>query len=120
MTDTPPRLELKRDAAAVGDQIEGKVIADAAHTRNAAVPLSVELLWRTTGECRTEETLVAQEQVRLQGDRPASFSLRVPPAGPMTYAGKAFSIHWFVRLTADGAVEAPLTVLAARRRAPRL
>jgi len=120
MSDTPLRLELNAEAATVGEEIKGKVTGDPAAMPRPGATVSVELLWRTSGECQSEERVVAQEKLSLQGAPPASFSLRVPGAGPMTYAGRAFAIDWFVRLTPERAIEAPLTVVAARKRAAPL
>ena len=104
----PSSLTIDLDAGRVS--VDGKVTG-----RLTPAPPGgalVELVWRTSGKCEPEEKVVARDEVAPG----ASFALRVPAAGPMSYAGKTFSVTWFVRArTAGGGptVEQDVTVVPA-------
>jgi len=107
MNDTTPRITLDRESVPVGGHVTGRVSG----ARDAET-LAAQLLWRTSGECMPEEQVVAEEALSPQGGE-APFSLDVPAAGPMSYAGRSFSIAWVVRVNTTAPVEHPLTVTAA-------
>jgi len=112
VTRTSVTLKLETDTVAVGDVLKGRLLAPEA----PGAPVTVELLWRTEGTCETEEKVVAAAEVTFADASQTPFELTVPAAGPMSYAGKLFTIRWFVRLHAQTVTETPLTVRAATRR----
>ena len=107
MSGTVVRIELDRDAAPVGGRAAGRVTG----LPEGAASV-VQLLRRVSGAHATEEKVVAEETLTARGGE-ASFTLDVPAAGPMSYAGKTFSVTWHVRLEAPTVIEADLTVTPA-------
>jgi len=113
MSDVTFAIELETTTVAVGDEVKGHVSASADTKSGSDTPTFVELLWRTGGECESEEKIVASQDVLPDESGRAAFRLQVPAAGPMTYAGRTLSITWCVRMSAEQPVEKPLTVVAA-------
>ncbi len=113
MSDADFVLELETETVAVGDEVKGYVSAPADTKAGPGVPASVQLLWRTSGECESEEKIVASQDIPLDESGRAALRLRVPAAGPMTYAGRTLSISWCVRIPAEQPVEKGLSVVAA-------
>jgi hypothetical protein len=78
--------------------------------------MTLELLWRTSGLCQTEEKVVARQTLTPSGAQETPFQLKIPAAGPMSYAGKAFSITWCVRTASGPPAERVFTVVAGLRK----
>ena len=109
---TTPTLELASDSVHVGDAVTGRVHADAGAL---AGPITVELVWRTRGRCEPEEKVVDATTLTCADASEAPFTLTVPAAGPMSYAGETFSVDWVVRLAGGPHIEKSLTILPALR-----
>ena len=112
MTGADLTLEVETTRVAVGDEVTGRVRVGSAGA-SADTSFSVELLWRTSGQCQSEEKIVATQPVSPAGPGGAPFRLRIPQGGPMTYVGRTFAIDWCVRIPGDPPVEEPITVVAA-------
>ena len=113
MSDVTFAIELETTTVAVGDEVKGHVSASADTKAGPGASSSIHLLWRTSGDCKSEEKIVASQDILPDESGRAAFRLRVPPAGPMTYTGRTLSISWCVRISAEQSVEKPLTVVAA-------
>ena len=96
-------IELESNVVRVGDTISGRVIP-------ADKPCTVELAWHTHGQCEGEEKVVASTTT-AEG----AFTLAVPAAGPMSYAGKRFSVSWCVRTVGETSIEKTITVESAEK-----
>ena len=112
MSDADFAIDLETETVAVGEEVKGHVSASADTKAGPDAPASVQLLWRTSGECKPEEKIVADQDVLVDESGRAAFRLQVPAAGPMTYAGQTLSISWCVRISAEQPVEKALTVVA--------
>lgn len=112
MTSIDLTVELDTDTVAVGNEVRGRVRAGSSAAGTDA-PVLVQLLWHTSGRCDSEEKVVAAQHVSPTAPGGGRFRLHVPEAGPMTYAGRTFSIHWCVRIADGPTAQAALTVVAA-------
>jgi len=126
MNGTSARIELASEVVAAGENLTGRVLpGPSAFAKAAADPsapdaaLAVEILWRTSGLCEAEEKVVLSQTLKLAGPQETPFQLKVPAAGPMSYAGKTFSITWCVRIASERPAERAFTVVAASRK-PKL
>jgi len=113
MSAAATRIELDTDSVRVGDVLTGRLHAETDATPGG--PLTVELVWRTQGQCEAEEKVVDTAQVTFGDADEAPFSLTVPAGGPMSHVGRTLSITWSVRLAGGPCVEKSLTVGPAFR-----
>jgi hypothetical protein len=116
MNQPSASIELYSLAVAAGDNLAGRVLKD----QSAPAPLAaltLELLWRTSGLARSEEKVVESLSLSPSGTQETPFQLKVPAAGPISYAGKTFSITWCVRIASATPTEKTFTVVPASRRA---
>ena len=117
----PWKGEEYTDCWPVGGRISGIVRA---HTLEPvkARGVRVELEWHTTGRGDRDRDVVSTAELHsgdLDGpnDYKWPFELRVPEAGPISYAGHYVNIHWVVRAVIDIAwardptAERPIQVL---------
>jgi len=105
-------IELDSTAIAAGEDLTGRVIqGESAPAIDAAVTL--ELLWRTSGLSQAEEKIVVSQTLPPFGAQGSAFQLKVPEAGPISYAGKTFSITWCVRIVSAVPAEKTFTVVPA-------
>jgi len=108
-------IELDSLAVAAGDHLTGRVILGGSAPGPLAA-LALELLWRTSGLSKTEEKIVVSQTLPSSGAQGSAFQLKVPAAGPISYAGKTFSITWCVRVASATPAEKIFTVVPALRK----
>ena len=113
------RLTLRPGSLQVGSKGHIEVIvADALPVSGASLAVGVCWQARTAdGRKSPEHSVFAETAIDLAAGQPIGFDFLVPPAGPMSYAGKLFEIAWTVRATLhspDGAAiettEFPVTI----------
>ena len=113
MNGAAERIELTSNTVAAGENIAVRVLPDPSAPDAGG---ALELLWRTSGLCKTEERVVVSHTLTPCGPQETSFQLTIPAAGPISYAGKTFSIAWFVRIASAAPAERVFTVVPATRR----
>lgn len=113
------RLTLKPGSLQVGSRgrIEVTVADDLTNSVESLAVCVSRQTCITDGEPTEEHSIFAKTVIDLKPGRPIAFDFLIPPAGPMSFAGKLFDIVWTVRATLyshDGAAieatEFPVTV----------